>query len=282
MAKELLDGKWVMVNLNLAKIVAWCRTDIEAAASTGLCPIKLYTLVFVFRRYMPGDTQAIEGVNSIARLLSERCRAIGLPLLDARTRAKKELGGVGQQSRWSERRPLALRMLHDTMLHYDDGKRLQQNHQRFESATPLPLTKSFFRVDDSSLQKTNPDESVESMKDNWTRLQVLKLHRTMKKAFVCKVLSFDKDLRTGWIVIDKLYAVCFVVEMEIDPDTDPDSLDDTVYLLARNCLHIKVRCEPKRSKCTAYILLKACCSSLLFVGCCVVAFVCLLVCSFDC
>ena len=99
----MLAKDWILEDLNMAKIVAWAKDDIEEAASLGVCGLKLITISKVIRERMTSNTQEIEGVNSIIRLISERCRNVGLDLLDARVRVKKALGlgSVDQPRKWS-------------------------------------------------------------------------------------------------------------------------------------------------------------------------------------
>ena len=52
----------------------------------------IYAITFAIRTHMTGDTQELEGMNSLIRIGCTTARRISLPLLSARVGTKKALG----------------------------------------------------------------------------------------------------------------------------------------------------------------------------------------------
>ena len=124
------------------KLKAWCRGDLEQAALDGTTGQQLHTCVFLIRAHVHADTQENEGANSVIRVISDRCRNIGLPLLDARVRLRKALGLAqrGQRTRWADRRPHALALLRTATQPQAAGRRILGDEvDRFATAIPIPL-----------------------------------------------------------------------------------------------------------------------------------------------
>lgn len=186
----------------------------------GKCSLKLFVVVNGIRRFVLSTTQEVEGVNSIIRLLSERCRSIGLLLLDARVRIKKALGlGTADQPvKWSHKRPKALALLQDCMrqLDQDTVKNVLCAQHRFATATPqVPIT--------PNTQIVGPAATVAG---GWAKAMTLRFHAYMKKANVSKVMTLNGDLSLGssaFIVVDKYYGQSEAVMLTVVGDPgDPD------------------------------------------------------------
>ena len=78
------------------------------------------------RRFMKGDTQAVEGLNKLVQLQGNRSPNISLELLCSRVQIKAQLGhmgvsagmpGVSQKTRWSAVEPAAQQLLATCMQH---------------------------------------------------------------------------------------------------------------------------------------------------------------------
>ena len=67
-----------------------CKSDLEEFASSGLWNERslAHHVLNMFSRMMYADTQAVEGVNSLIRIISTRCRKITLELLSSRVMLK--------------------------------------------------------------------------------------------------------------------------------------------------------------------------------------------------
>ena len=240
-ATELLETDWFGINLSLAKLVAWLHADLVAARATGKASMKLFMTIKVVRNSIHSNTQEVEGVNSIIRLISERCRTVGLDLLDARVRVKKALGlgSAGQPTKWSHRRPKALSMLHTAMQHLSDIKPIVSNRSRWSVPGPLRLPANFVAI---------PGEvgAVLTAESRWAKAQALLFHRLMKKPDVTKVFSFTaaEDLSVGaeaWVVVDKSYASSFAIRLSASA-VDAELALLEVVTPRRAAMHSDVRC----------------------------------------
>ena len=117
-ANEILTGtNGACSDTNASKVLQNFRAALEHSAITGECNCD--ELVYLIRSvclFLKADVQANEGVNSLIKRVSSQCPNIGLPILDARLKAKKALG-VGSRSAnstsWKHRR-LTARSVHET------------------------------------------------------------------------------------------------------------------------------------------------------------------------
>lgn len=80
-----------LLEVNTSKILAACRSDFEEAASTGKIRGDglLHAVLRLISLVVKGETLAIEELNSIIKIQSERCRRISLELLISRVMLKK-------------------------------------------------------------------------------------------------------------------------------------------------------------------------------------------------
>lgn len=67
-----------------------CESDLRSVAATGEISTGslLWNILNMFSRMMYADTQAVEGVNSLIKIISTRCRKIALELLSSRVMLK--------------------------------------------------------------------------------------------------------------------------------------------------------------------------------------------------
>ena len=89
--KDFLAKADADLDLASRQIRAICKSDFELVASTGeglQHGCLLHRVLVTFSRMMYADTQAVEGVNSLIRIISTRCRKITLELLSARVMLK--------------------------------------------------------------------------------------------------------------------------------------------------------------------------------------------------
>jgi hypothetical protein len=227
-----------LVNLNLstvdegfAKVVQWLLADILIASDRGTCTFKLFVVVNGIRRFLHATTQAVEGVNSVIRLVSDRCKNIGLLLLDARVRIKKALGlgSADQSAKWSQKRPKALQLLRDCMVELlsDHAHAVACDNNRFSTASPL------LPEQPREGWTTSTVATAHHARDRWSKALALKFHALMKHADVSRLLTFDETLSIGssaYVVIDKYYATSDTVEVTIACHT-PDPEDATQTLV---------------------------------------------------
>jgi hypothetical protein len=75
--------------VHVVKILNWFLDDIESMASNGQVPEELHRFLTTLFDGYPLETQSIEGLNSIIKIMCKIAPALGLPLLSARLNVKK-------------------------------------------------------------------------------------------------------------------------------------------------------------------------------------------------
>lgn len=138
-ASELIASPDDDLDHNCIKIKALFCSELQECATEGTCGLRLFVLILLLRIIMKADTQDIEGLNSLIRLICMRCRGIGLPLLCARVRTKKRLkiGFQGCSTRWSNIRPHAIALFNDSISHYERALDIMNDATRY-SVPQLP------------------------------------------------------------------------------------------------------------------------------------------------
>lgn len=113
LAQRILNTHPSKLESNTAKLRQLCEGDFEQCAQDGTVGPLLYSVVGSWKRVARSDVARNEGHNSLIKSINNRCRNIGLPLLSARSNAKKELGvGVrGAPQKWRQVKLDALAMI---------------------------------------------------------------------------------------------------------------------------------------------------------------------------
>ena len=106
LAQHLLSPT-AALDVNAAKVKRLYLADLQQAAADGRCGPNLYAFAVSLRSMMKGDVQNCEGMNSLIRAVTDKCRNIGLPLLSARCVLKRALGvgARGAITKWSAMLP---------------------------------------------------------------------------------------------------------------------------------------------------------------------------------
>ena len=76
MAKELLNTADADLEANCRKLKSRCRGELEYVASEGKFDMQnpvLFGIVSTMAELLKGDTQLVESINSIIRLVGQRC-----------------------------------------------------------------------------------------------------------------------------------------------------------------------------------------------------------------
>ena len=92
-----------------------CRDDLESISMTGSFtkgkPSLLFAILHMMAKFFYAETQSIEGLNSIVKLLGRRCPSISLELLSSRLSVKRLIGQAdgttGCRKKWSAVKQLA-------------------------------------------------------------------------------------------------------------------------------------------------------------------------------
>ena len=110
LCKRILETPEQFLHLTALKIKKLFQGVLQECALTGLLCMSLWCIIRIVACAWRGDTQAIEGINSMITATCRRCPNISMPLLDARigNRRYMEMGGrqnVHANRKWSQ--PLA-------------------------------------------------------------------------------------------------------------------------------------------------------------------------------
>lgn len=213
-AAEILaaDLSSVDADVNIVVLMEWCPDDVRHASETGKCSAKLYALISLVRKMMKGDVQANERMNSSISSNVDFAPNIGLPLLDARTRIKRELqiGTRGAATKWSILQPRAEQVLRTALQHLDAGHALDADASRYATAVPSVGLPS---LQDS---KKTPDAQWAAA----AALQINKLHMSSRGELgVNYLLKFGHDdVQIGTLLhacVDKYYSVWTTVAFHV-------------------------------------------------------------------
>ena len=99
LCKEILATPASQLHLNALKIRQLFREALVFASRTGMLCITLWAIMYIVACAWKGDTQAIEGINSIIKALCRRVRHLTLALVDARVGNRKFLSMGGAEDR---------------------------------------------------------------------------------------------------------------------------------------------------------------------------------------
>ena len=97
-AEELLSSIPGEMEANARKLTMLCRDELQYSATTGKIHLQatsqgsqLLAIVSTMATMLTGETQLVESMNSIIRLIGNRCPSIDLATMSARLTIKKAL-----------------------------------------------------------------------------------------------------------------------------------------------------------------------------------------------
>eukprot|EP00973_Karenia_brevis_P094132 12420957-Karenia_brevis.AAC.4 len=231
----ILDTPDHELEVTAAKIKIIAFDDVYQAAMTGKCGKFLYLLVKAFRISFKADVQCIEGVNSMIRCISTRCRRIGLALLSARVLLKKALGLGTKTSptKWSSIRDRATDVLRVCTSNYDHGvyhmlgkQGRWKPIQAGEDGGVLVLKET----DAERIYKrdVDPKGGQPGLAWMWAVQFNLKWHREHPKPSVKHCIGFEREGDTHipydgmsvYLNVDKSYSLGMAVQCEISEGRD--------------------------------------------------------------
>ncbi|CAE7386592.1 unnamed protein product [Symbiodinium natans] len=146
--------KFLMVGLedldhSSRKIRALCSRELQHMRDHGVFPDVpsvsgsfMYGFLKSLARMQPVDTQAIEGINSVIKLVGRRCPNISLELLSARLAIKRSLtedGSMRRQKKWSRIRHAAEQMLATITGYHGAALAILGNPSRWSHPLPVEL-----------------------------------------------------------------------------------------------------------------------------------------------
>ncbi|CAE7248261.1 unnamed protein product [Symbiodinium sp. CCMP2456] len=146
-ARELLGSQAEQLDPSTRKLRILCDRELRHMAENGTFSDVtsesgsfLYAFLKSLARMQPVDTQAIEGINSVIKLVGRRCPNISLELLSARLAIKRALsedGSMRRSKKWSKIRSSAEGLLR-TILGYNTAA-LAILSCRSRWSVPLPV-----------------------------------------------------------------------------------------------------------------------------------------------
>ena len=166
-AKEMLEA--TVLESNARKLRTLCRDELEHLAQEGRFDLtatrqgsKLYAIVSTMAELLKGDTQLVESINSIVRLIGTRCPNIDLETMSARITTKKavtgNLSGTGALAkRWTNVLTHAKPLLLEMTSAGSDYKRVLHDVARFSQPTRTSLAALDPALKNTDLAKALPD-----------------------------------------------------------------------------------------------------------------------------
>ena len=91
-ATLIVDANPADLEITTRKFKTIWSEQLQHSAASGLCDPSMYTNASLIASKLRPDIRCNEQYNSLIRILSERSRRLGLPLLSSRCNLKKTLG----------------------------------------------------------------------------------------------------------------------------------------------------------------------------------------------
>lgn len=239
MAKELLDTPDADLEANCRKLKSRCRSELEYVASEGKFDMQnpvLYGIVSTMAELLKGDTQLVESINSIIRLVGERCPSIDLQTMSARIVVKKaakgELGEAGAAAkRWSN----VLKLAKPLLLELTAAGTTFQSILREEGRFAQPTRTSMACLDDA-LRNTDITKALPDLKQDLkkavdaARRESKRLQATLSGRRQAVVLRNYTKLLSTWIGIaghqlTKLVIILFQRRSSLVSSTQRERVD---------------------------------------------------------
>ena len=143
-AKHLLEN-FATLETNTQKIVRILWPHLRTTSETGALTPECYNVLRMLATMVSGDTQEIEGINNIAKMIVRNSPTVALSLVSARTVLRKLLGLGRKESKrkWSaiaERYQNLVNVAHDN---FAEHTQVLADHNRFASSPAKPFTRTF-------------------------------------------------------------------------------------------------------------------------------------------
>ena len=159
------------------KVKMMFSLDLAQAAASGIASIGLFTAMRLLCVSWRGDTQEIEGINSLLKCSTNRAPHITLALVDARVSLQKQLWNEKQSKKWSDMAERADEILREAVEAAPMINTVLGDMRRFAvekmiaSEAPLTATPSMIA-----------GEARSATALEWAKPWALKLHRIAKSS----------------------------------------------------------------------------------------------------
>ena len=185
-ATELLETDNQQLECNARKLKTFALDELKAISISGTLEgaPKIQGVMELIANGFSGDTQEIEGINSIIRLVGNRCPRIRLSQLSARIVLKKSIGvdSLKNRKRWSSVKKLAAPLFDDIIASNNRYMDVLGNLERWETPQPIDMG-------DLSEALSNTDQHLEipmladlqSASNRWGALQGLRCKKLMEQ-----------------------------------------------------------------------------------------------------
>ena len=191
-AKDVLATQDEELECNTRKLKVQCRYDFEFLAEQGRFDLqqdggsKLFAVVSTMAELLKGDTQLVESINSIIRLIGTRCPSIDLETMSARVTVKKaakgELAEAGALAkRWSSILRFAKPLLLDMVAAGAGYKEVMSDAARFEQPPCRNMASLDIALCNKDITKALPDLKKSSSRQ-WASAQARVLKKALEQA----------------------------------------------------------------------------------------------------
>ena len=199
LARELLQTPAEHLEANARKLKKAFTAEQEFLAEEGRFDMqsspegsRLFAVVSTMSELLKGDTQLVESVNSIIRLIGSRCPSIDLETMSARITTKKavsrDMQGIGAVTkRWSSFSEAARPLLRELTFAGSDYKQVMNDTSRFSQ--PVRTT---MRALDASLCNNNLAKALADLKSTCEKSWAMDHARRVKASMQASRQEFAK------------------------------------------------------------------------------------------
>ena len=192
-AKDILQTATEDLECNVAKLRRLFKDELEFVAANGRFDLQatdqgslLFATVSSMSEMLRADTQSVESINSIIRLIGNRCPAIDLETMSCRITAKKsvtqDLPGVGAAAkRWSNVYAHAKPLLQEMTAAGDGYKKVLHDTARFSPPTAQTMAALEPSLANTDLTKALPDLKI-TPERQWASSHAARLKKALDEA----------------------------------------------------------------------------------------------------
>jgi len=164
-ADELLQTPDELLEANARKVKRMCLVELKFISNQGrFMPnkaSKLWGLINSMADVTLGDTQLVESINSLIRLIGNRCPRIDLPGMSARVTVKKSVLPIqsslkASAKRWSSVREHAAPLLQELLQSGDAFKHVLSQTDRFSIVDPVTCEQLHPSLTNTDFRKAAP------------------------------------------------------------------------------------------------------------------------------
>ena len=192
-AKELLQATTEDLEMNARKLKKMCSDELQHVVEHGSMILQatsqgsmLYAIVSTWAESLKVDTQLVESINSLVRLIGTRCPSIDLDTMSARITAKKAVAGhlvdtSATSKRWSNVEKHAKPLLLEMSSAGNEYQKVLRDATRFAQPSRVSLAALDPSLQNTDLSKALPD-LVCTPERSWATAGASKIKRALEQA----------------------------------------------------------------------------------------------------